>query len=63
MEQFKINNATVRIHNEVNQVRLESATSDFLKKVVRIRKKVRSEAQKEANSTAKKADAEVEAER
>lgn len=60
--EFKINKATVRIHSEPDQERLKTATEQFLKQVLIQRKKVRSEAQKEADSTAKKADAKVEAE-
>lgn len=39
MEEYKINNATVRIHNQPNQEKIKTATVDFLKKVQRQRKK------------------------
>lgn len=39
MEQFKINSATVRIHNQPNQETLKTATEQFLKKVRRQKKK------------------------
>lgn len=60
--EYKINTATVRIHSEPDQERIKTATEKFLKQVLIQRKKVQSEAQKEANGTAKKADAKVEAE-
>lgn len=40
MEEFKINTATVRIHNEPKQEQIKAATEKFLKQVL-IRKKKR----------------------
>lgn len=43
MEQYNINNAIVRIHNEPNQEKIRVATEKFLKQVQVIRKKKQKE--------------------
>lgn len=39
MEEYKINNAIIRIHNAPNQERIKTATVAFLKKVQQQKKK------------------------
>lgn len=39
MEQYKIGNAVVRIHNEPNQEKIRAATESFLKQVLIQKKK------------------------
>lgn len=41
MEEYKIGNATVRIHGTVNKEKVETATTEFLKEVERRKKKAK----------------------
>lgn len=45
MTEYKINNATVRIHGTVDRENLKRATAQYLKKVVRSKKNENTKAQ------------------
>lgn len=45
MTEYKINNAVVRIHGEVDNDRLKTATEKFMKKVLKCRREKEKESQ------------------
>ena len=56
MEQYRIGNATVRIHGIPDRERIEAATLDFLKAAEQQRRKVRNEGIKKAYTGTTQAD-------
>lgn len=60
MQECKFGAATIRIHNEPDQKRIEAATEKFLKQVHIRRNRLRNEARQKANQRTTQAAGKVE---